>query len=764
MRIALVGNPNVGKTSIFNYITGSKFKVGNFPGVTVEKKESFMLIENQQHSLVDLPGIYSLVARSPDEKIARECIISKDPEYAIDMIINVVDANNLNRNLYLTTFLLELEKPMLIVLTMTDMLKINGKEISAERLSENLNIPVIIMDPRLQMGKQELIKAIQEIEISQSPFIPKIFPPIIYTTTEKLRDKITESSLSKKYYPQFCYSKLLEGDFWVESLFKNDSQILKMRDQAKEALQQHFVNDLSLVLAQFRYHYIDRLLEGVNIRFKDKVSLTQKLDSVLLNRIWGFPSFLLILWFCFKIFIGIGTALQDFFDITFGALFVDYIGNFFIGHPFLKLIFADGIGSGLQAMTTFIPVVFMVFVCMNLLEDSGYMARVTVLVDRFMRLLGLPGKSLAPLIMGFGCNVTSIMGSRILETPEERKIMIAMSPFISCSARLPLYVVISMALFPESKGTVIFSLYFIGLLSGIFVAFLVHSFLYQERIYSYLLLELPEYNRPKLKIIMATSWRNLKNLLKRGFLLIIYFTAVFQVLNQMTLSHPSEGFFVKDNDTSLMQQIAKAMTYPLHPMGIREENWPAAVGLINGLLAKEAVVGSLVVSYATVQSNEAQKQTIQKISQKEALFGLWSKFKEALLTIPHNLFGHFNEKGSFESGLLTSIGFYIPFYDFFKNSYEKDDRVTQSTSIIPMIRRQFEDPSILDPAKRKLDAKFAAYAFLIFSLLYTGCVAVMATLKKELGLKWMMGIIIYQLIFSYGVAVVFYQSMKFFFI
>jgi ferrous iron transport protein B len=762
IKVGLVGNPNVGKTSVFNYLTGSLFKVGNFPGVTVEKKEGTLSLENNEYSLVDLPGIYSLIARSPDEKIARDFIISEEQLDKIDIIVNVIDANNLARNLYLTTFLLEFKKPLIIILTMMDVAKVNGIDLDVARLEQNIGIPVIAMDPRLKKGKEHFFKALTTI---QNPKIPEIFPSIIYETIKPLEDSVEKAvHTEKKYNTQFSVFKLLEGDEAIEKNFLKDPSTLPARNEVKEQLQKLFINDINLVFAQFRYNYIDSLLEGVKLSLAKKVTLTQKIDKVLLNKLWGFPLFVLIIWFCFKISIGVGEALQDFFDISFGALFVDYFGNFLVSHPLLKLILTDGIGSGLQAMTTFIPIVFMVFLFMNLLEDTGYLARVTVLVDRLMRLLGLPGKSLAPLIMGFGCNVTSIMGARILETPEERKIAIAMSPFISCSARLPVYAVISMALFPHSKGMVIFSLYFLGLAAAIFTAFFLNKIVFKSRSYSFLLLELPEYHIPNFRIIIASSFRSVKGLMKRGVLLIVYFTAFFQVLNHLTLDHVHEGILAEEKDKTVMKAFGEVMTVPLVYMGIEKNNWPAAVGIINGLLAKEAVVGSLVVSYATITSEkkalEAQQteEPAKALPQSEALKALWGQFKDAVMTVPHNLIGTYDdEKREWQAGLLTDPGFYIPFYDFYHSKYEEDTTVAESVSVLPMIHEQFQDNNIKDPAKRTLKAQFAAYAFLIFILLYTGCVAVMAALKKELGTKWAVGIVLYQLFFSYFCAVAFFQ-------
>lgn len=745
-RVAVVGNPNVGKTSLFNILTGSTQRVGNWAGVTVEKKTGKLKLNTQEYEIVDLPGIYSFSAHSMDEIVARNFILDKNE--GPQAIVNIVDASNLERNLYLTMQLKEMQVPVIIALNMNDVAESKDIQINAEKLESLIGMPVVKINARENKGIDDLKNQIYKLSESQSKVDKIQYSKDIEKGISDILDQI-EGELKEKFNnPYWAALKILENDEEVVKKIENTSLIQPIIDK----LSGKFDDDLDIVLAELRYEKIEEIVRACRKQLKDGVQTrSDKIDKVVLHRVWGIPVFLVIMWLMFKFAVDIGGSFIDFFDISFGATFVDGLGKL-LGDGWLKIFLADGIGGGIQTVATFIPPIFMLFLAIGLLEDSGYMARAAFVVDRAMRALGLPGKAFVPMLMGFGCNAPAIMATRTLEDEDDRKMAIMMNPFMSCGARLPVYTLLAAAFFPSMKGTITFSMYIVGIIVAIITGFIFKAFVFKKKHLSPFVMELPNYHAPRLAPTLRLAWQKTYTFIKRAGLMVLAIVVILQILGNISVGKKGEDFEAFSKN-SLAGAIGTAMTIPLKPMGIQEKNWPAAVGIFTGLFAKEAVIGTLESSYKAMEAANKSKKEEKK--EEEEAFKYWSKIGEAFSSIKTNLIGSSNDKGEFEPGLLAKASFYIPFYEFVQGLSESEE-----FSEGKLLRESFTDEKISNAEARNGLAAAAAYAFMLFILLYVPCVAVLGVVYKELGSKWMMIQIGYQLIIAYGVATVFYQVAK----
>lgn len=587
--IGVVGNPNCGKTTLFNVLTGTKQHVGNWPGVTVERK-----VGNYDNiDLVDLPGIYSLDVTegmtSLDEQIAHDYIISDEA----DLILNIIDASNLERNLYLTTQLLEMDVPLVVALNMMDIAEERNIKINIEALSQQLGIPVIPITAAKNQGIDELKQMMDSsAAIPQAQFK---YPAAI------------EEAIADKPDSRWINLKAIEND-----------------EQIAEALQE----DVDIVIADSRYGFITQVIEKT-VKKTGKVTKTisDKIDRIVLNRILGIPIFLAVMYLMFMFTINIGGAFIDFFDMLFGTIFVDGFGAILtaIGVPEAATIFiAGGIGGGIQIVATFIPIIGFLYLFLSFLEDSGYMARAAFVMDRSMRFIGLPGKSFVPMIVGFGCNVPAIMATRTLENQRDRILTILMNPFMSCGARLPVYALFAAAFFPVGGQNLVFGLYLIGIAVAVLTGLIMKNTLLKGEA-SPFVMELPAYHVPTIQGILFRTWDRLKSFIVRAGKVIVPMVVVINVLN----SWGTDGSFGNENtDKSVLSEIGRTMTPAFAPMGLTEDNWPATVGIFTGVLAKEVVVGTLDAIYSQL-AVEGEKQ--------EEKFNFLQGIAEAFATIPANL-------------------------------------------------------------------------------------------------------------------------------
>ena len=652
LTFALAGNPNCGKTTVFNVLTGSRQKVGNWAGVTVEKKTGKLPVTNGSVDIIDLPGIYSLKNSDNgiDEQIAHTFITQEKP----DLLINIVDASNLNRHLLLTHELLEFGIPTVIVLNMVDVAHKHGATIDTQELERRLGVPVIPFVASKGEGLAELKGILQ-----------------------KVADNPDEAPCPKE-------------DLLCE----------------EEAL-------------THRFHWVSHQTAGVVSMEPELKPFTEKLDAIVLHKWLGIPIFLLMMYLMFMVAINIGAVFIDFFDIFLGTLLVDGFGELLnsIGSPaWLTTILADGVGGGIQLVGTFIPVIGFLYLCLSILEDSGYMARAAFVVDRLMARIGLPGNAFVPLIVGFGCNVPSVMASRSLTREQDRLLTIAMAPFMSCGARLTVYALFAAAFFQDSGSFVVFALYLFGILMAVFTGWLFRKTLFSGDI-SPSFQEMPVYHKPVFRNVIMTTWHRLGGFIKRAGSTIVKVVVILTVINSVSLDG---SFGHQDSKESLLSHIGKTITPVLSPIGVEEDNWPATVGVFTGIFAKEAVVGTLDALYQDVAGEAGED---------EGEFSLIGGISESFVSIWDNALG-------LGGALLDPLGLAAI-------SDSTEDQGVSNTGVAAM--------------QSLFSSSYAAFCYLVLILLYTPCVAVMGAMNRESGPFWASLVIGWSSFLAYWCASSLYQ-------
>ncbi|MCG7495796.1 Fe(2+) transporter permease subunit FeoB [Vibrio sp. Of7-15] len=715
-QVLTVGNPNSGKTTLFNGLTGAKQQVGNWAGVTVEKKTGSYECSGDQFSLTDLPGIYALDSgndvNSLDETIASRAVLT----YPSDLIINVVDASCLERSLYMTLQLRELGRPMVVVLNKMDVLKRHRQSLNVKGLEEVLGCPVISLSAndkgQVKRFKQKLHKLI--VQGVQSKKLDLNYGEDFEQAIEKVQPYFTHETAT----PRSLAIRALESDALV--LNSLEEKALNTVSQIRNQLNVNTESDLHV--ADTRYTYLHDLCQ--QLRSQDgklSHSMSDKIDQVVLHKFIGVPFFFLVMYLMFMFSINIGGAFIDFFDIGVGALLVDGAHYLLDDHipVWLATLIADGVGGGIQTVATFIPVIACLYLFLAVLESSGYMARAAFVLDKVMQKIGLPGKAFVPLVLGFGCNVPSIMATRTLEQERERKLAAAMAPFMSCGARLPVYALFAAAFFPQDGQNVVFGLYVLGIFAAVLTGMLLRNTLYPGRSDSFIM-EMPDYELPTVQNVVIKTWQKLKRFVLGAGKTIVIVVTILSFVNSLGV----DGTFGnEDSENSVLSKAAQIATPLLAPIGVQEDNWPATVGIITGIFAKEAVVGTLNNLYSSPDAEEAE-------------FDLMASLEEAVMSIPDNLMGL-----SYSDPLGVDVG-----------------DLTDSSAVA---EEQEVDASIFGNLKSHFMSSSAAFAYLIFILLYTPCVAAMGAYVREFGKKYAVFIGAWTMLLAYVFATLFYQVAHF---
>jgi len=659
--IALIGNPNCGKTTLFNTLTGARQRVGNWPGVTVERKSGDYKHADTEYQVIDLPGTYSIVTDSTgdsiDEQIAQQFVQDKEA----DLIINVLDASSLERGLYLTSQLFGTGTPMIVALNMIDVAHSKGMHLDHQALADELDCPVV---PLVASKGDGLISLMDTVE------------------NRLLKTDLTQAPLN-----------LLESNHDNES-----------------------------ALIQARYEWVDNVCQqAMSLSEKKNKTISEYIDDIVLNRVLALPIFMGVMYLLFMFAINVGSAFIDFFDITAGALFVEtprWLLQSINAPDWITALLADGIGGGIQLVASFIPVIAALFLSLSFLEDVGFMARGAFIIDRMMRALGLPGKAFVPLIVGFGCNVPSVMAARTLSKEGDRLITTLMAPFMSCGARLTVYVLFASAFFVDNGATVVFALYVTGILVAILSAFLVRRLILPASDSSFIM-ELPPYLLPTLRNLWMHTWHRLKGFVLRAGKAIIAVVIVLNVLNSLG----TDGSFGNQNqEQSVLSEVGRFLTPAFTPMGIEPDNWPATVGIFTGLFAKEVVVGTLDALYTQKDNNSDD-------------FNLITSLEDAVTSISNNLSDVAN---NLDDPLGLDMG-----------DLSDTQGIAQAQEIAS---------STIEVIQKKFHGEWGAFVYLLFILLYMPCVATLGAIVKEHGTYWAGFSMLWSFSVAYVLAVGLYQT------
>jgi len=725
-KFAIIGNPNTGKSTLFNTLTGVRQQVGNWPGVTVEKKVGVFELAGRKVELVDLPGIYSLDSYEEsgaiDERIAQEYILSSEA----DCIIDIVDAEHLERNLYLTTQLLEMRTPLIVVLNVME--DSEGHAVSnVESITHRLGCPVVEVVATKKRDAGRLKAALPGLMRARSePDFAITYPPRIEAALSQLSRSIGERVPQSRYDNRWLAIRLLEGDAFAAQAV---GQTIKdaAADLIREITQE--LGEPDVIIAESRYKFIRTVAaQAAPETAGGEQDFTAVIDGVVLHRIFAVPIFLAVMYGLFWLTIKFSRVFKPFFNQVADTFLVEgvrHVLSSLEAPSLLVALLADGVGNGFLQVINFIPVIGFLYLFLSVLEESGYMARANFVMDRLMQSLGLPGNAFVPMMIGFGCNVPAIMSTRTLERSRDRLVAVLISPFMSCGGRLAVYTVFAAAFFPESGHLVIFSFYLLGVIFAMISALILKNSLLPEES-SLFALELPSYHLPKLRNVLIGSWIRVKVFVFRVGRFIIPLVFIIKFLGVWG----TDGSFHRQRiDQSVLAAAGRAITPVLAPMGVEQDQWPAAVALLTGVLHKVVIVSTLEAIYLDVGPRPQVRS-----------FDPVDRLKKAALTIPAN----FKALVGFGPARINS-------------AHSGADRLVDAAetreggSRIAAVRGDLA-PTLAD----RFRGRIPALAYLILLLCYP-CIATTSATARETGRRWTFFMIFWTISLGYGMAVLFYQ-------
>ena len=730
IKIAFAGNPNVGKSALINAIAGSKLKVGNWPGVTVEKKEAVFIHKGEEIKLVDLPGVYSLSPYSLEEKITRDFILEENP----DVVVNVIDSTNLERNLYLTFLLKELEKSMIMALNFYDEFAKLKYKLNMKEFQDMIEIPAIPVSALKGTGIEELLDSIITMSKNKEkgkkyslPFDKNILS-IIHEVEYKILTNEKFLPATKEYSKEFLAIKFLERDAHIIEKIKDKYGIdtTGMFDEDIEKLENKYDNDSETILAEGRYGTVNGILARTfTTSIKSRLDFTDKVDKILLNRVLGLPLFFLIMAGVMAFVFNGSAPFIDWVDGFFGDFVGKYVGMLVEGTPdWLSSLIIDGIVGGVGGVLTFVPVMVFLYFFLAILEESGYMARVAFLMDKIMRRLGLNGKSFVPMVVGFGCTVPAIYATRTLEDESSRKLTAAMSPFMSCGARLPVYGLFTAAFFGAKAGLVVVSIYIFGIIVAILVGLGLKNLKGFKSENKALLIELPPYRIPSLKVILNSTWLRVFDYIKRAGTVIL---GIMMILWALTY-FPNNG----DSNSSYIAKFGHTFAPIMKPTGFGDR-WETVAAIPPSIAAKEVVVGFLAQALPLAEEAETEEEVVETTfgedlmeqvkgfgeAVKDSVVGMLSLDVEGLFTTPDA--EEIEEEGR---GIVQATA----------NLWPNDDL-----------------------------APLRAYSFMVFILLVVPCVATLGAIKHEFGWRYLGFVVSIMLVVPYIASTLVFQIGKLFF-
>ncbi len=592
-KVALIGNPNSGKTTLFNNLTGSYQYVGNWPGVTVERKEGKIKNSEEEIALIDLPGIYSLSPYSPEEVVTRDYIINEKP----DVIVNIVDVTNLERNLYLTTQLLEMDVKVILALNMTDLLERRGQKVDYKALESALGVSVIPISAGKNKGMEELTSKVSEL-LKLKNYTRKIldmYSPSVKNAICEI-DKIVNGGNKYVIDSRFNNVKVFENDPIVMNTLKLEHEKISRIHSVADFVSRHYDKDRDMVIADERYRFICSLCDKIikKVPQKRKFSISFMLDKITTGKYTAIPFFIIMVFLIFYITFGpFGLMLKNWCEIFINGNMhstVEKILNYVGASYWSKSLVLDALIGGVGSVISFLPQVILLFTLLSLLEDCGYMARAAFIMDKPLRKIGLSGRAFVPLMMGFGCSVPAVLGTKILENKRDKNLTIFLIPFMSCSAKMPIYLLFASAFFPKHQSLILFSLYLFGAIVAILTAYLFKDTLFRGED-SPFIMEIPEYKAPSIKNIWLNVWDKTRDFVERAGTVILMATVVVWFLQSFSF-----GFsLVRDNSESILALIGNYISPVFNLCGFGD--WRSSVALLTGVMAKESIVSTMSVLY-----------------------------------------------------------------------------------------------------------------------------------------------------------------------
>ena len=596
MIFALIGNQNCGKTTLFNQLTGSNQHVGNFTGVTVDQKMGKVRTNvGTEGTVVDLPGIYSLRPYTSEEIVTRDFLLNEKP----DGIINIIDATNIERNLYLTLQLIDLHIPMILALNMMDEVRSNGGSIDVKKMEEALGIPIVPISAIKNEGVDELIY--KAFKVAAKKIQPKVYdfcePGPIHRCIHGMYHQVEDHAKNCGINPRFAAMKLIEGDEDIVKRLQLSENELDMMEHSIVEMEHDSGLDRNAAIADMRYAFIEKVCDKAVVKCQESKEYLRslKIDSVLTNRFLALPVFAAIMIFIFWMTFGsVGAFLSDYLSegIDILTAWVDYGLTIYGINPVVKSLIVDGVFAGVGSVVSFLPIILVLFFFLSILEDTGYMARIAFVMDTLLRKIGLSGRSFVPMLIGFGCSVPAVMASRTLYSERDRNMTIMLVPYISCSAKIPIYTVFTAAFFPDHGVLVMTLLYFGGILTGILMALLFKKLLFRGKPMPFVM-ELPNYRFPSLKSVFLLMWEKARDFLERAFTIIFMATIIIWFLQ----TFDTRLNVVTNSADSLLAMLGQWIAPIFGPLGFSD--WRISTALVTGITAKEAVVSTLSVLLAT---------------------------------------------------------------------------------------------------------------------------------------------------------------------
>ena len=781
MTVALVGNPNAGKTTIFNNITGGRQHVGNYPGVTVEKKEGFKKFKNNDFCLVDLPGTYSLTAYSLEEIVTRNFIVNDKP----DVVIDIVDTSNLERNLYLTVQLLELGHPLILALNMVDVAESTGLKINDAKLAEGLGgIPVVRTVGVRKEGMDILLDTAAKVSSSQQAVSFKLdYGADVEGAITTVEPLLTSLHKQVNFSERWLALRLLGNDAnIIESVGRlpNGEQIISAVNEIRLVLNDKLGEDVELFIAGQRYKHVGKIYQyAVNTSKLSSITISDKIDKLLTNRMFGLPVFFALMWMVFNLVFTVGSIPADWIDEGF-ALLSQYL-DAVIGDGPLKSLLVDGVVGGVGSVLVFIPNILLLFLAIAILEDTGYMARAAFIMDRIMRRFGLHGKSFIPLLLGFGCSATAIMGTRTLENPRDRIITMLVTPLMSCSAKLPVYTILIGAFFDEQiAGNVLFSIYFLGIILSMIVAWIFRSTFFQGESEPFVM-ELPPYRMPTFKSVFIHMWERSTLYLKKAGTIIL----AASILMWFLTTYPNEVEYSKDYDVltaqaeeAYTQQVSEEILYKLEIENIDQNEELAA--MIDTIQQEEAKFTEDTKELAEnspeyVKLEEEKTANNQQLATEDGAtysyaaryVELTQKNEDAKETLKNEQAGEALEKsyaGQFGKAIepvIAPLGFDWRIGISLVSGVTAKEVVISTMGTIYSIGDGNENSQGLTKSLRSDEHMnpLVAYALMVFVLIYSPCLAALAVMRRETGSwKWPIVSMVYLTTLAWIVTFIVYQG------